>query len=184
MNIDTAEIRAFQEFAHLSDAEIDQLRANLRPIILSQGSTLLRQGDHDTSLYLLVDGMVDVCVALHDASGRTDSWSTVATLEARTVLGELGLLLGMPRMASIIACSDTVCWQITQDSFYVAIERGNAWAARLALAVASTLARRFVKAHDEVIRQITHLEPEAAEPAQRVTELAQLRTRLLAEWSF
>jgi CRP-like cAMP-binding protein len=184
LSIETGEIRAFQEFAQLDDGEIDELRANLRPIILSQGSMLFHQGDYDASLYLLAEGMVDVCVTLPDTGERANARSTVATLEAKTVLGELGLLLGVPRTASIIARSDTVCWQITQQSFYTAIERGNPWAARLALAVASALARRFVSARAEVTRQVIQLEPGAPEPTRKIRELVQLRTRLLAEWSF
>jgi len=184
LDIETREIRAFQEFAQLDDGEIDELRANLRPIILRQGSTLFRQGDHDTSIYLLVQGTVDVCVTLPDAGEWANAGSTVATLEAKTVFGELGLLLGVPRTATIIARRDTACWQITQESFYAAIEEGEVWAARLALAVASALARRFVSARAELTRQVIRLEPGAPEPTQKVRELVQLRTRLLAEWSF
>jgi CRP-like cAMP-binding protein len=184
LNIEIKEIRTFQEFAQLNDDELDELRANLRPIILGQGGTLFHQGDCDTSLYLLAEGMVDVCVTMPDTAGRAGTRSTVATLEAKTVLGELGLLLGVPRTASIVAGSETVCWQITQENFYAAVERGHTWAARLALAVASTLARRFVSAREEVARHIIQLEPEAHEPARKVRELVQLRARLLAEWSF
>jgi CRP-like cAMP-binding protein len=184
LSIEPGEVRAFQIFAQLDDGEIDQLRANLRPIILPQGSMLFRQGDHDTSLYLLIEGMVDVCVTMPDAGERANLASTVATLEAKTVLGELGLLLGVPRTATIIARSDTVCWQIARESFYAAIERDDVWAARLALAVASALARRFVSARAEVTRQVIQLAPGGGEPARQVRELVQLRTRLLAEWSF
>jgi CRP/FNR family transcriptional regulator, cyclic AMP receptor protein len=184
LSIETDQIRAFPEFAELDDSEIDELRAHLQPIALSPGSMLFRQGDQDTFLYLLAEGTVDVCVTLPDTGERANTRSTVATLEAKTVLGELGLLLSMPRTASIIARSDTVCWQITQQSFYAAIDRGDPWAARLALAIASTLARRFVSARAEVTRHIIQLESEAPESAPKVRELVELRSRLLAEWSF
>lgn len=184
MSIDPGAVRTFQEFAQLDDGAIDELRANLRPIALPQGSTLFRQGDYDASLYLLVEGMVDVCVTLPEAGGEADVGHTVATLEARTVLGELGLLLGVPRTATIVTRTDTVCWQITRESFYAGVERGEVWTTRLALAVASVLAHRFVLARAEVTRHAVQLEPGATEPARRGRELAQLRTRLLAEWSF
>ncbi|MCA1693624.1 MAG: cyclic nucleotide-binding domain-containing protein [Actinobacteria bacterium] len=184
MTIEPRAVRAFKDFAQLDDGAIDELRANLRPIVVPRGSTLFRQGDHDASIYLLVEGIVDVYVTLPEAGKRADSGPTVATLEAKTVLGELGLLLGVPRTATIVARTDTVCWQITQESFSAAVERGEVWTTRLALAIASVLARRFVVARAEVTRYVGQLEPGSPEPARKVAELAQLRTRLLAEWSF
>lgn len=86
---------------------------------------LFRQGNHGTSLYLLVEGMVDVSVTLPRAGERANPGSTVATLEAKTVLGELGLLLGASSTASIIARSDRVCSQITRGSFYAVIDLGD-----------------------------------------------------------
>jgi CRP-like cAMP-binding protein len=180
MSIDPAALRAFPEFAQLDDAAIEQLRAHLRPIVLAPGSILFHQGDHDPSLYLLVEGTVEVRV--RPPGG--DDQVAVATLQARTLLGELGLLLGVPRTATILTRTRTVCWQISRDSFYAAVERGEAWTTRLALAIATVLARRFVLARDEVNRHVDQLPPHPAEPAGKVRELAQLRRRLLSEWSF
>ena len=60
MGIDPADARAFPGFAHLDARSLDDLRARLRSIRLQQGETLFRQGDHDASLYLLVEGTVDI----------------------------------------------------------------------------------------------------------------------------
>ena len=104
----------------------------------------------------------------------------MATRRARTVIGELGLLLDVPRTATVVASTDAVCWELTQQTFYSAIERSEAWAARLALAIASELAGRFV----DVSAELTRLDADAGGPAPKPAELAQLRTRLLAEWAF
>ena len=103
----------------------------------------------------------------------------MATRRARTVIGELGLLLDVPRTATVVAATDVLCWEITQQAFSAAIERGEPWAARLALAVASELAARFV----DVRSELTRLDATNG-PAHRPAELEQLRNRLLAEWAF
>ena len=127
----------------------------------------------DASLYLLIEGSVDIVEAPDD--GRP-----VATRRARTVIGELGLLLNVPRTATVVASTDAVCWELTQQTFYSAIERSEPWAARLALAIASELAGRFV----DVSAELTRLDADGSGPAPKPAELAQLRTRLLAEWAF
>ncbi len=173
MGIDPADARAFPAFAQLDDRSVDDLRARLRPIRLRPGETLFRQGETDASLYLLIEGSVDIVEAPDD--GRP-----VATRRARTVIGELGLLLNVPRTATVVASTDAVCWELTQQTFYSAIERSEPWAARLALAIASELAGRFV----DVSAELTRLDADAGGPAPKPAELAQLRTRLLAEWAF
>jgi CRP-like cAMP-binding protein len=173
MGIDPTDARAFPAFAQLDDRSVDDLRARLRTIRLRPGETLFRQGETDASLYLLIEGSVDIVEAPGD--GRP-----VATRRARTVIGELGLLLNVPRTATVVASTDAVCWELTQQTFYSAIERSEAWAARLALAIASELAGRFV----DVSAELTRLDANGGGPASKPAELAQLRTRLLAEWAF
>src|SRR6185312_16849328 len=102
MGIDPADARAFPGFAHLDDRSVDDLRAHLRSIHLQQGETLFRQGDRDAALYLLVEGTVDI-VQTPSAEDRPEDHEPVATRRARTVIGELGLLLNVPRTATVVA---------------------------------------------------------------------------------
>ena len=172
MGIDPADARAFPGFAQLDDRSIDDLRARMRPVRLRPGETLFHRGEQNASLYLLFRGDVDIV--------ETDGERAVATRRARTVIGELGLLLDVPRTATVVAATDVLCWEITQQTFYSAIERSEAWAARLALAIASELAGRFV----DVSAELTRFDANGGGPASKPAELAQLRTRLLAEWAF
>jgi len=172
MSIDPADARAFPGFAQLDDRSIDDLRTRMRSVRLRPGETLFHRGEQDASLYLLFRGEVDII--------ETDGERAVATRRARTVIGELGLLLDVPRTATVVAATDVLCWEITQQAFSAAIERGEPWAARLALAVASELAARFV----DVRGELTRLDTTTNGPAHRPAELEQLRNRLLAEWAF
>jgi CRP-like cAMP-binding protein len=167
MSIDPAEARTFPGFAELDDRSIDDLRTRMRPIRLQPGETLFRKGEQNASLYLLVKGSVDIV--------ETDGDRPVATRRARTVIGELGLLLNVPRTAGVVASTEALCWEITQQTFNAAIDRAEPWAARLALAIASELAHRFVDVRAEL---------DGDGPACKPAELEQLRTRLLAEWAF
>ena len=82
----------------------------------------------------------------------------------------------MPRTATVVVATDVLCSEITQRAFSAARATGEPWAARLALAIASELAGRFL----DVRAELNRLDG----PAHRTAELEQLRTRLLAEWAF
>jgi CRP-like cAMP-binding protein len=174
MSIDPASVQAFPEFAHLDDRSIDDLRTHLHPVHLRAGATLFAQGQRDGALYLLVEGTVDIVQTPEDGD-RSGERRSVAARRAPAVLGELAMLLDVPRTASVVASTDVLCWQLSRNAFSSGIERSEAWAARLALAIAAELARRFI----DVRAEITQLGP-----AHKPAELAQLRTRLLAEWAF
>jgi CRP-like cAMP-binding protein len=178
VGIDSTLARTFPAFARLDDRSIEDLCTHLHTIRLGKGDTLFRQGERDAALYLLVEGVVDIRIAAGDADGS--GTVHVNSRRAGTVLGELALLLDVPRTATIVARTDAVCWQLTRETFSAAIERNAAWAVQLTLTVATELARRFVDARAEMDR----LDADELEPVPRVAELAQLRTRLLAEWSF
>ena len=71
-------------------------RAN--DLIFAPGAVILRQGEPGTTAYVVVDGMVDVFV------GET----RVATVGPGGLVGELAVITGEPRNATVVA--RTKCW--------------------------------------------------------------------------
>jgi len=68
----------------------------------------------------------------------------VATLTAPDVFGEMGLLTGEPRKATVVAVEETECWRVTKEAFHAVL------AARPALAeeISRILAQRDVELAD------------------------------------
>ncbi len=98
-------------FAPLTDAE----RAALAPRLISapfvRGDTITRQGAVAHWLYLLASGEADIWA--EDNGARTH----IATLRSGSVFGEMGMLTGEPRRATVTAKTDVECLRLDKSSF-------------------------------------------------------------------
>ncbi len=129
---DNAESRAMQEqeerarrlqalrhvtlFASLSDTELGQLVPHLVNAPFVKGATLTRQGAVAHWLYIIVSGEADVWYEA-PAGART----RIATLGAGEVFGEMGMMTGEPRRATVTARTDVECYRLDKEGFETVI---------------------------------------------------------------
>ncbi len=97
-----AVLRPLPLFEPLSDDQIHQLAAGATLQRFTSGELLVRQGDAGESLFVIKEGRVEVSV-LSDNGLST----VVATHGEGNFFGEMSLLTGEPRTASITALIDT-----------------------------------------------------------------------------
>jgi NTE family protein len=83
----------------------------LRRVDLPGGATLFEQGEHGDSLYVITRGRLRVL--LRDAAGET----LVRELGPDQTVGELALLTGDVRTATVVAVRDTVVYRLDRDDF-------------------------------------------------------------------
>jgi CRP-like cAMP-binding protein len=120
-------------FAHvMSAAELDQLAAKLQMRTFPRGVTIVRQGDLGASMFVLVDGKVTVSV--HARSGE----ERIATLGPGDVVGEMSLLTGARRNATVVASRQVTAVEIAKP----ALEELLVGSARLIERFAETVAQR------------------------------------------
>lgn len=98
-------------FQPLSDAERLDLAGRLRPVVFGRGEMVIRQGDQGDSLFLVTRGLVEVRVV---TSGRE---ALVGTLGAGSFFGEMSLLTGSPRSATVHALEDTEVFPVRREDF-------------------------------------------------------------------
>ena len=103
----------------------------LQPAHAARGSLIMRQGEPADALYLIESGQVVV-----EQSGQT-----IATLGEGDFFGEMSLLTGEKRSATVIALSDAECFRLDKEIFKAVIQRRP----DLAADVAKVLARRRVE---------------------------------------
>ncbi|MDB5851476.1 MAG: hypothetical protein JWP29_5228 [Rhodoferax sp.] len=107
----TTAIRGIALFASLPEAEQQTLAEHLVHAPFVAGSVITRQGAEAHWLYLVLHGTAEVVV--ENAAGRT----TVAHLHDGEFFGEMGLLTGEPRSATVRAVTDVECYRLDKEGF-------------------------------------------------------------------
>lgn len=105
-------------FRALTETELDFLADRLRPVSFAPGEKVVNQGDPGDSVYIVVRGRLAVWLVAED--GRSEQ---VATLEPGSLFGEMSLLTGEPRSASVIAIDQVDCQLLDRPDFAQILER-------------------------------------------------------------
>lgn len=105
-------LRRIDLFKSLHPEEIQRLATRLVPAPFTEGEVMSRQGAEAHWLYLIVDGRADVMVA-----GEKGRRRKVAELGPGEVFGEMGLMTGEPRTATVIARTDVDCYRLDKEAF-------------------------------------------------------------------
>ena len=108
------------------------LESDTTPVALAAGEILFRQGDPGDSMYLLLQGRLSVQLTHQDGTQ-----TQLAELDPGSPVGEMALLTGQPRSASVLALTESELIRCSRDSY----ER---------------LARKYPDELTEFTRTITH----------------------------
>lgn len=118
--------------APLSEHERDELARRARTCGYAHGEVIIRQGDQGDSFYVVAEGEVQVRVA----SAAQDH--VVATLGAGQFFGEMSLMTGESRTATVVATRDTRLHVIDRGAFLSIIAANE----ELIAAIGKVLAER------------------------------------------
>jgi CRP-like cAMP-binding protein len=117
----------------LDPDQIARLGAKCHSLVFSAGSLLMTEGDFGTSMFALVEGKV--AVTFGDRRGKEHD---VAELGAGDIVGEMSLMTGARRRATVTAITEVVALEITK----VALEEILARAPDLIDSFGAILTRR------------------------------------------
>jgi len=101
----------------LSDAlgnaqHADRLTGYCRRLEVAAGDIIARQGAPATSMHFILEGRIGIVVDLGE--GRT---MRVRSLGRHTTIGEMGLITGRPRSATIQAEADSVLYELSAEAY-------------------------------------------------------------------
>ena len=104
-------LRRVDLFAGLSEQELRTVAERLVFAPFAKGDVITRQGAIAHWLYILITGESEVVIDQADGERQR-----VAILGAGTCFGEMGLLTGEPRHATVIARTDVECYRLDKAS--------------------------------------------------------------------
>jgi small-conductance mechanosensitive channel/CRP-like cAMP-binding protein len=100
-------------FNSLTEEERRSLAPQMRYAPFARGEAMTRQGAEAHWLYLMTGGEAEVRVS---TDGNLNE--RVATLNEGDVFGEMGMMTGEPRSATVVAVTNVECYRLDKDAFH------------------------------------------------------------------
>lgn len=110
-------LSALDLLAGASRNAFERLAAAAEEVVLPAGSTVIRQGDEADALWVLERGLLSVTATGDDGQPRE-----LPPVTAPGYVGELGLLHGIPRTATVRARQDSALLRIGSEDFLAALQ--------------------------------------------------------------
>lgn len=126
-------LKRFDLFRMLTEEELTKLVPHLHHALFAKGEVMTRQGAEANWLYLLCRG--DALVQLETPGGDL---KRIATLRAPDYFGEIALLTGERRTASVVADGECECWRLERAVFKEVVQARP----EIATELSTILARR------------------------------------------
>jgi CRP/FNR family transcriptional regulator, cyclic AMP receptor protein len=173
---ETPDLKDLPLFRHLNAEEREELEDLLEPAGFEAGESIFEEGGPEEKLYVITSGTVEVHKGV--LPGRRQH---LATVEAPTVVGEMGLLTEPRAAASVEAKTRIEAYGIDRDRFLEMLDDDSPAACKVVYEIGRTLAGRMAKTDESIAGVIVQLEKAAANEA---ADFEIFQDRLIREWSF
>lgn len=159
------------------DMTIDE-RQELLGLLVSQsfakGKIILKEGDKNQSLWILVHGRCEVVKSAKKGDERQ-----LAILEPGAVFGEMSFFESAPHSASIRALTEVEVLQLSREQYERLRQAQSATACKIASSVISVIAQRLRRMDEWTCGLLEH--PNGADHRE---EWQEFRAKLYSGWQF
>ncbi len=174
MQEESPSLRGVPYFGHLDAEERAELEELLEPASFEAGEAIFEEGGPEGRLYIITAGTAEVYKSV--LPGRREH---LATLEAPTVVGEMGLLTEPRAAASVEAGTPIEAYGIDRDLFLELLDADSPAACKVIYEIGRTLSERMAKTDRSVAEIIARLEE-----ADQATDTDVFRDHLIRDWAF
>jgi SulP family sulfate permease len=109
---DAGSLRVWLSEALGDTALADRLTAYCKRMDVREGDVIAREGETASSMHFILEGRIGIVVDVGD--GRT---MRVRSLGRHTTIGEMGLITGRPRSATIVAEAESVLFELAAETY-------------------------------------------------------------------
>ena len=162
-------------FEHLDEDERAEFEELSEPVRFEAGQRIFEEGAPEERLYVITSGSVEVYKSI--LPGRRQR---LATMEAPTVVGEMGLLTEPRAAASVEAMTTVEAHGVGRDRLLEMLDADSPAACKLVYEIGRTLAERMSATNETVAEVIFRLENIAG----RSEDIDVFRDQLIRDWSF
>lgn len=158
-----SDLRSLHLFSGLADDQIRAITSTTRIQRFTEGEDLVRQGDTGDSMYVVRSGRVRVMVTAGGGDSRL-----VARLGPGEYFGEMSLLTGEPRNASVVADTETEVLAITKSNFSSIISSDSTVVKELSRALTERMQTLSERAAESAARGKKAPTPQRADLIRRI----------------
>ena len=128
-------------FTHLKDAQLKEIASRCKKVLFKKGEVIFHKTDMSTDLYIVDSGILKA-VLLDDDGDEI----VLARFEAGAFFGELSLLDGQGRSATIVADTDSELSVLSQPVFLDLVTKDP----KIAIALMTTMVGRLRNADEKI----------------------------------
>ena len=132
-----------QLFNILEENEVQQLVDNARPGVYAPGEAVVRQGDQGSSLFFVLSGQLEILV----------DGQSISVLQNNQMFGEMSLLTGAPRRATVRAVTESILAEIPKKALADLLDNNEKLMEHLG---------GIIEQHLEAIRELPAKDPKKA----------------------
>lgn len=125
------DLRGVDFLAVLPESDLQVLADGTRERLYAEGETIVKRGDRTTDLFVVHSGSVRVVVPT-----KGGEWNEVARIGAGQFFGEMALMTGEARRATIIAAEDSELYVIGHDELHSVLANHPEFARTMARIIA------------------------------------------------
>jgi CRP-like cAMP-binding protein/small-conductance mechanosensitive channel len=144
-------LRKVELFSQMTDEELTTLAGRLKFAQFAKGEIISRQGATAHWLYIVVSGEAEVYLETQGGARRT-----LRNLGRGSFFGEMGLMTGAARSATVMAKTDVECYRVDKEMFEEILRARPAIAEGMSQIMAARKAEQDVAMHktdEEAARQ-------------------------------
>ena len=142
-------------FAGLSQAQLEAVVRAVRPHCVAVDQAILSEGEQGDSMFILVKGSVEVSKRLGPLASVSENGAkekVLVRLHAPQFLGEMGLLEGTERSATVTARSECNLLELTQSDFERLAEHDPALGYVVVRNIARVLSSRLRRTDHDMVK--------------------------------
>jgi small-conductance mechanosensitive channel/CRP-like cAMP-binding protein len=153
-------MRRIDLFATLPVERLEALATGLVSRVFATGDTVMRQGEAGASMFVVMEGLLEV-----------QTGQAVATIQPGEFFGEMSLLTGEPRSATVVALTPVVTWELTKAQMEPLLRSDPPFAAVLARTLAERQASNVRAQGQSSAPTAHHTESVAREILTRIVSM-------------
>lgn len=144
-----SEVKALKKvplFAGVDDGKLRLLAFISERVTFKSGERLVEQGEQGDVAYIILSGEADVLIGSNGGEQR------VAHVKQNDVVGEIAILIDVPRTATVRATSDVLALAVNKENFFKLLRQFP----DMAVEVMRVLAHRLERTTRELVRLQAH----------------------------